>query len=344
MYRKKRVLSLEIILVMLIALLAGCSPNKNSAVNSALKSPLQGDKSEEYYMVTFLSGIEYWKGCTKGFEDAGKLYGVKTIYTGGLQYDVNQEVTVLEQIIAKRPAGITVSCMNPEAFKIPINEAIKEGIPVVTFDADSPVSNRYSFLGTGNAYAGEVAAKALAEQVGPSGGEVVIITLPAQQNHEERVEGFKAALANKYKQLKLVQIGNGKGDQVETAKVLSGFLQAHPKIKGVFCTDATSGVGAAVAVKEAGKVGAIKIVSFDTDKGTLDAIKTGIISASIAQGTYIMGYEAMNFLFQLKHNLINPVHNWKNKRVSPLPTFVDTGVSIVTNKNVDSYYHDSVDN
>lgn len=67
--------------------------------------------------------------------------------------------------------------------------------------------------------------------------------------------------------------------------MLSGFLQAHPQIKGVFCTDATSGVGAATAVKKANQVGKVKIVSFDTDKGTLDAIKSGIISASIAQGT-----------------------------------------------------------
>lgn len=343
MFGKKRAISLITILIIMIALFSSCSSSKvnSSRDNTSL---LIGEKNEEYYMVTFLSGIEYWKGCTKGFEEAGKLYGVKTIYTGGLQYDVNQEVTALEQVIAKRPAGIAVSCMNPEAFKIPINEAISEGIPVVTFDADSPLSKRYSFLGTGNEYAGEVAAKALAEQVGDNGGEVVIITLPAQQNHEERVEGFKAALKSKYKNLKLVQIGNGKGDQVETARVLAGFLQAHPKIKGVFCTDATSGVGAAAAVKEAGKAGIVKIVSFDTDKGTLDAIKTGVISASIAQGTYIMGYQAMNFLFQLKHDLINPVQNWKSKGVNPLPTFVDTGVSIVTSKNVDSYYHDTATN
>lgn len=342
MDRVKKIVSLMVVLLVLVSLgLTGCAgPSENKGAKSS-ESVLRGDKSEEYYMVTFLSGIEYWKGCIKGFEDAGKLYGVKTIYTGALPYDVNQEVTTLEQVIAKKPAGIAVSCMNPDAFKVPINEAIAEGIPVVTFDADSPESLRYSFLGTGNKYAGAVAAKALASQVGPAGGEVVIITLPAQQNHKERVEGFVEELKENHKELKVVQIGNGKGDEIESAKVLSGFLEAHPKIKGVFCTDATSGVGAATAVKERNKVGEVKIVSFDTDKGTLDAIKTGIISASIAQGTYIMGYQSMNFLFQLKHNLINPVDNWKEKGISPLPAFVDTGVNIVTKENVSSFYKDS---
>lgn len=339
MYRYKRIVSLVLIMLLIIPLLfTGCSNFTSKDSTADFKCALKGDKNEEYYMITFLSGIEYWKGCTKGFQDAGNLYGVKTIQTGGLQYDVNQEIMALEQVIAKKPAGIAVSCMNPDAFKTPIDEAIKEGIPVVTFDADSPGSHRYSFLGTGNEHAGEMAAKALSEQLGPKGGKVVIITLPAQQNHKERVQGFENAIKTKYKNLKLIQIGNGKGDEIETAKALSGFLEAYPDIKGVFCTDATSGVGAAAAVKEAGRIGKVKIVSFDTDKGTLDAIKAGIISASIAQGTYVMGYQAMDFLFQLKHNLINPVDGWRDKGISPLPVFVDTGVSIVTKHNVDSFY------
>lgn len=56
--------------------------------------------------------------------------------------------------------------MNPDAFENPIKQAIADGIPVVTLDADSPISGRYSFLGTSNEYAGTVATGALAEQVG----------------------------------------------------------------------------------------------------------------------------------------------------------------------------------
>jgi ribose transport system substrate-binding protein len=335
---RKAFLIIFIGVLMLCSALIGCSnPNKNSE-DKNVKSPLIGGKNEEYYMVTFLSGMEYWKGCYKGFEDAGKMYGVKTIYTGGLQYDINQEVTALEQVIAKKPAGIAITCINPNALAIPIKNAINSGIPVVTFDADSPESGRYSFLGTDNEAAGIIAAKALNEQIGSQGGEVAIITLPAQKNHDERVEGFKKTLDEKYKKLKLVQVGNGRSDQAESAKVIAGVMQAHPNIKGIFCTDATSGVGAAAAIKEAGKVGQVKIVSFDTDKGTLDAIKAGVISASISQGTYSMGYQSMNFLYQVKHGLVKSTDNREDKDRNPLPYLVNTGVSIVTKENADSFY------
>ena len=339
MHKNKRKRSFIILIsILLVSILTSCSSSNSSGFSNDSSSPLVGQKNEEYYMVTFLSGIEYWKGCYKGFSDAGKLYGIKTIYSGGIQYNVNEEVTILQQIIAKKPAGIALTCMNPEAFKTTIKKAMNEGIPIVTFDSDSPESGRYSFLGTGNEYAGEVAAKALAEQLDSGEAEVVVITNPAQLNNEQRVEGFKKALEKDYKNLKLVQIGYGNGDQTKAAKVLSAFLQIHPNIKGVFCTEATSGVGAATAIKEVNKEGKIKIVSFDTDKGTLDAIKSGTITASIAQGTYNMGFQSMNFLYELKHNLINPVTDWKAKGISPLPPFVDTGVDIVTKRNVDSFY------
>ncbi|MEN8907824.1 MAG: substrate-binding domain-containing protein [Clostridiales bacterium] len=329
---KKSNLILIIISFFLLVFLSSFIIIKNKASSPLIESKYS---NEEYYMITFLSGIEYWKNCYSGFENASKAFGVKTIYTGSPEYDVNQEITILDQIIAKNPSGIAISCINPDAFETSIKKAINSGIPVVTFDADSPNSGRYSFLATNNRYAGEKGAKVLSELLGENGGNIVILTLPIQLNHEERTKGFVNAVKNKYTNLKVVKISNGRHDQTEAAKELSGILQSNNNIKGVFCTDSTSGVGAATAVRELNKIEKIKIVSFDTDNGTLDYIKSNVISATIAQGTYSMGYKSMNFLFKLNHDYIK-------KGIEPddsvIPPFVDTGVDIVTKENVDNYY------
>jgi len=335
--------SLLVVLVMCVGIaLVGCGSAApaapaaaDKAVAPASASPLLGDGKEEYYMLTFLSGIEYWKGCWKGFQDAAKLYNVKVVYDGGQDYDLNQAVTVLEQVIAKKPAGIAVTCMNPDGYKDAIAKAIASGIQVVTFDADSPDSGRASFLATGNVYAGSMAGKRLAELL-KGEGEVAMCSLPGQLNHEQRMQGFKDAIAANPK-MKLVQVGTG-GDQNKAATAIAAIIQANPNVTGIFCTDAMSGVGAVAAVKEANKVGKISIVSFDTDKGTLDAIKEGVIDSSIAQGTWNMGFWALQDLYQLKHALINPVEGWKEKKIAPLPPYVDTGVSVVTKENVESFY------
>jgi ribose transport system substrate-binding protein len=46
----------------------------------------------------------------------------------------------------------------------------------------------------------------------------------------------------------------------------------------------------------------------------------------------------MHYLYNLKHDLIHPVNDWKTAKINPLPPFVDTGVNVVTKENVDHFY------
>jgi ribose transport system substrate-binding protein len=323
---------------------AAANEDKPAAANeepaaAAVAAAVPASADGEYYMVSFFAGADYFKGCFAGFEAAANEAGVKAIYMGSQGSDVNAEVTVLEQVIAKNPKGIAVSCVNPDALKDSINKAIDMGIPVVTYDADSKDSKRYSFLGTGNYYAGTVAANALAEQIGGK-GQVGVLQVPGLSNLQERVDGFKDTMAEKYPEVEIVQIVNGNLDQTEGAKVTAGMLQANPGIVGIFGSDSSAGVGAATAVKEAGKAGEIKIIAFDTDTGTLDLIKEGVLSGSIAQGTYNMGWWSFQMLFNVNGGAgnFNPVEGWREFKMNPLPPSVDTGVSVVTKDNVESFY------
>lgn len=299
---------------------------KADAAPAAAKGKLVGDPNEEYYCIAFLSGIDYWKGVFKGFQDAGNAYGVKTLYAGDPGYDVNKSVTVFEQVVAKKPAGIAVACINADAFVDPIKKAREAGIEVVTYDSDSPKSERSSYLSTGNKAAGEVAANHMMKLL-PDGGDIALLYSVGQQNVEERVIGFENTLKAANSKINIKVKVNDKGDQLEATKGLAAALQANADIKGVFCIDGVAGVAGATAVKESGKKG-IKTIGFDTDKALLDMIKDGSIDATIAQGTYNMGYWSMNFLFQLKHKI----------PAGSLPNFVDTGVNVVTKDNVDQYY------
>src|SRR5690606_12249141 len=142
----------------------------------------QGDQL--YYMVTFVSGIDYWKDCDRGMKDAAAELGVTAEYTGTPEYDIAAQVRVLEEVIGQQPDGVLLTVINPDGLRPTIDAAIDAGIPIVTFDADSPMSKRYSFIGTGNYYAGVVAARYLGPLVGE--GLVAIDTAPTQLNHVQR--------------------------------------------------------------------------------------------------------------------------------------------------------------
>ncbi|RUT35605.1 sugar ABC transporter substrate-binding protein [Paenibacillus zeisoli] len=297
---------------------------------------LHGEIGENYVMVTFQSGLEYWKSCLKGFEDAGDALNVSVEYRGATQYDVREQITVLEQIIAKKPAGIAVSSIDPYALTPTIDRAAEAGIPVVLFDSGAPGSKAYSLLATNNYNAGAAAAEKMAQLAGRQ-GEVAVITLPGQQNHQDRVRGFRETIKNNYPAMKVVAVADGKGDSMASKNVTLSIMKAHPKLAGVFVTEATGGIGVGEAAKSIKRSVPLQIISFDTNKGTLDMIKEGTIAATLAQGTWNMGYWSLQYLFHLHHGLTIPAPS-KIGDVSPLPVQVDTGVSVVTKDNVENYY------
>jgi ribose transport system substrate-binding protein len=298
---------------------------------------LHGEIAEKYVMVTFESGIDYWKSCLKGFEDAAQGLNVSVEYHGATQYDAHEEMTVLEQVIAKKPAGIALSAIHPEALNAAINKAVDAGIPVVLFDSGAPKSKANSFLATNNYNAGVTAARQMGALLGES-GKVAVVTTPNQLNHDERTSGFSETMHKQFPKIDIVAIEDGKGDAYQSQLVAGRLIRDHPDLNGIFATEANGGVGVGNAVKAAGKTGQIKIIGFDTDKGTLDMVKDGVISMTLAQGTWNMGYWSLQFLFHLHHNLLQPLPNGKRPDTSLLPAYVDTGITVVTKENVENYY------
>lgn len=327
----KKWVSVIMVLAIVVSLGVGCSTEENSKTKaasgetSASTSVYSGDTSEEYYMISFLSGIDYWKTCFEGFEDAGDNFGVKTMYTGDASADVAKQVSVFEQVVAKNPKGIAITCVNADALQEPIQKAIDAGIEVVTFDSDSPMSGRAAYLSTGNIAVGAKAAHYFEDLI-PDGKVALLYTVGAE-NSEARVQGFESEIEAAGLNLEIVAKVNDKGDQIEATKNMAAALQADPSITAVFCMDGVAGVAGPTAVQEAGRDD-IVVVSFDTDPAVLDMVKNGQIQATVAQGTYSMGYWSMQFLFNLVHDIPK----------ADLPSFVDTGVTFVEKDTVDSYY------
>jgi ribose transport system substrate-binding protein len=215
-----------------------------------------------------------------------------------------------------------------------IDKAIEAGIPVVCADADAPSSRRLSFIGTGNYNAGYQGGQQLAKLLGGR-GEVALLYIPGWDNLIQRIQGYKDALA-KYPGIIVVKIGNDKGSQTEAEKECRPS-QAFLNLAGFGCVAAIGGQGAAVAVKQAGKTGKVKIVAMDRDEATLQFIQEGVIDASIAQRTYMMTYLALQMLYDLRNDRIKFIEDWRKVGVNPLPPVVDTGTFVIDKDNHGSF-------
>jgi ribose transport system substrate-binding protein len=90
------------------------------------------------------------------------------------------------------------------------------------------------------------------------------------------------------------------------------------------CCDAAGPIGIAAAIKTAGKVGAVKVVSMDGIKPILDAIKEGVIDSSSATIPRLQGSMSVLMLWQASLGV-------------QLPRSIDTGVDVITQENVDEF-------
>ena len=327
----KKVLSIVFVLALALVVF-GCS--KPAAPQAAASGPVNDRSNQLYIEVSAIGSNDYFYDHKMGMQIVGEELGVRTEYVGPADYDMNAMIAAFEQAIAKRPQGLVVVGFEDSLNPI-VQKAIDAGIPVVTVDADLPDSARVAFVGTGNYNAGKTGGEYLARIIGGR-GQVALMTKPGQSNLEERVAGYRDALA-KFPGIEIVQIGDTQSDTVVAAQVAATLLQRFPNLAGIGCVEAAGGSGAATAIREAGKVGQVKVISMDRGNEVIAAIEEGVITASVAQQTALMPYYATQILYNLVNSNVEITSNNKAAGVAGIPQVVDTG-SIIVDANNAKYF------
>lgn len=291
---------------------------------------------ETYVLIAPHIGIQYWQVHKAGLEAAAQELKVQTVFTGVMGDSIEDQVKIMDQQVAKRPAGILIGPLNAAALTPSINRAIRAGIPVVTVDTDAPDSARLAYIGTNGYAAGQLAADMMAKLLGEK-GDVGISNLLGFATCEERAAGFRDRVREKYPNMKVVAEVDDKADPEIATKTNTEMLIANPSIRGVFGVNAVSGTGMGAAVKSVNKVGKVKLIAFDPMPQTLALIKDGVVEATMVQRTYAMSYYALKMLYDYSHGTLELVKGWNvkeaQKKVNTLPQRVDTGIMVVDKSN-----------
>lgn len=211
-----------------------------------LQSGMRGEIEEKYILITNESGASYWMNAFKGFEDAADLLNVSVEYLGTANYDAQEQATVLEQVIAKKPAGIAIAAIDDPRVKEMMTKAVDEGIPVVQLDAKVDFANAMSFIGTDQLKAGVTAIHELVNQVNGQ-GEWAVIYNPYRAKERARIEGIMSELTKLAPSKSLIQIAITDGSHKSVRSAVNAAIDKHPALSGIVSTNTEGGVGAAEA-------------------------------------------------------------------------------------------------
>jgi len=302
---------------------------------SLLVSCSRHDNNERYILVTVLSKLPYWQTAAAGLNKAGAQYGVKTDVRGPETYDPQAEVKEFRDAMALKPAGILVSVADTALMQPVINEAIDGGIPVITIDSDAPASKRLYFIGTNNLQAGRLGGQRVIDKLHGK-GNVVFYTMP-QTNLDERLKGYKDVFAD-HPSIKIVEVYNIKGESGNAFDRTQHYLteKGVEHVDAFICLDSSAGKDVAEAIKRNNATDRL-IVAMDTEEATLNLIKSGTIDSTIAQKPFTMAFYGLKALDDVHHYPVDMKKDYQTDSFSPLPRYVDTGVSLVDKVNVDQY-------
>ena len=292
---------------------------------------------ESYYLISVNMQLPYWQTVANGFNKAAAASQVTARIAGPGNYDPLAELDALQQAIRAKPAGILISVADAAILQREIDNAVRQGIPVITVDSDAAITRRLFFIGTNNVVAGRMGGSRLIDKLGGK-GNVAFFTMPGQPNLEDRLTGFKNAFASQTG-IHIAEIVDIKGDATiafDKAQQLLGRTGAA-KINALICLEAVSGKPVADAVDRAKATDRV-VLAWDTDPATLDEVRKGTIDATIAQKPYSMGYFGLRMLRDIFHAPPQQLNkDFRSDFFSPVPVFVDTGTEIVDKGNVDLY-------
>jgi len=117
------------------------------------------------------------------------------------------------------------------------------------------------------------------------------------QNAKERFGGIKDALAGS--NVQIVDVRTDDTDRVRAKANASDALVRYPDLVALVGLWAYNGPAILSAVKDANKVGQVKIVCFDEEDDTLKGVKDGAIYATVVQQPYEFGYQAIHLIARI---------------------------------------------
>ncbi|MCU0494043.1 MAG: sugar-binding protein [Chloroflexaceae bacterium] len=251
---------------------------------------------------------------------------VRVIPFGPVAADAVAQMQLIESVAVSGVDAIAVSCNDPTACIEPINGAVEAGIPVMTWDSDSPASKRFTFLSIDNYQAGRAAAQLLVDSMGTSGKVALLTGVPGAWNLEERMRGFREAIAD-YPNIEIVALVPTNEDINLGVQRVEETMQKHPDLNGWFFVGLWplfAERGSMPLWEEATTRRGLKTVSFDTLPLQLDLLHDGYLAGLVGQKYWGWGADSVQILYDY---LIN------DKR---FPSFIDSGMDIVTARNVDA--------
>jgi simple sugar transport system substrate-binding protein len=291
-------LLLAALTVGLVAACGGGGGNGSSNGSSGSKDEvdLTAKRDITIAMVTHGDAGSFWSVVKKGAEQAAKDEGVTLKYTES-NNDPQAQAQMIDAAVSEKVDGLAVSAPNPDAIKGSLQKAKAAGIPIITLNSGSDVSQELGAI----THVGQdetIAGQAAGARIKSEGAKKVLCIIHEQGNIglNQRCDGVKKGFGGPVDNLQV----KGTADISTTQTEIKSKLQADKSYDYVMALNPDIATAADTAIKGANSQA--KLATFDLSGDVVKAIQAGGIQFAVDQQQYLQGYLPVVFLTLYKTN------------------------------------------
>lgn len=324
------------------ALVLGCGPAVTACGGGT--SDTTDTSSGEVGVVLPLLTSPFWESYNSYIPEQAAAQDVRVLQTVNSNSDPGKQITDIQNLLAQNVKGLVVSPLDSASIVAGLNAAQREGVPVVAVDVAPDKGKVAMVVRADNRAFGEKACRQVGDAV-KTGKVVQIQGDLASVNGRDRSEAFDACIKKNYRGIKVLDIPAAWNAE-KAAAGLEALYTANPDIKGiymqaggVYLAPVLSTLRRHNALVAAGNPEHIVIVSNDGIPQELDAIREGLIDATVSQPTDQYAKYGISYIKQaMEGQTFRPGPTDHDSTIVRLPSGIledQLSAPLVTKDNVD---------
>ena len=256
-------------------LLSGCGKSPESPGGGTAAGG--GGRKITVALLPKSKGNAYFISCKAGAEKAAKALGVDLLFDGPTESDPAKQNEIVENWIALGVDVIAAACVNKEGISTALRKAQQKGVKVITYDSDAMPDSRAFFVNQATPEGiGSVLMDEAARLCGGQGEFAIITASLTAANMNEWQKHIEARRASKHPNMKRVALRPCDDLKDKAQAEATALLSAHPNLKLLMNICSPAVPGAAEAVKQAGKVGKVKVIGLGLPSENRRYVKEGV--------------------------------------------------------------------
>jgi len=253
--------------------------------SSALAAP------PEIVNISKIAGMPWFNRMGEGVTQAGKDFSVNAYQVGPSSTDAPQQVKIIEDLIAKKVAAISIVPNDADVLEPVFKKARDAGIVVLTNESPGQPSANWDVEIIDNEKFAADNVEEVAKSIGGKGGYVLYVGSLTVPQHNLWSDLFIKYQKAHYPQMHEVTNRMPVSESIDDSRRTTlDLMKAHPDLKAIIAFGSQGPIGAGRAVKEKRAKDKVHVFGMMIPSQAASLIKSGDITMGITYDPATAGY------------------------------------------------------